>query len=98
MTLFVFFLYFSQKICIMSTMKKVLLLLIITILLAGIFVFLFIRLGGGKYLKKAAKETYELGENVERLQDKMENKEEDVKNKLDIKTDDVKDKEVKKDE
>lgn len=68
-------------------MKKVLFALILIVVLAAALIVAFIRYDGGKYLKKAAKETFEVGEDIEKLTEKMAEKEKkmkkDVSKKLD---------------
>ena len=56
--------------------------LIFTIILAIALLSLFIYYGGGKKVKKAARETYEVGKDLEKLEDKLKKKEKNIKRKI----------------
>ena len=71
-------------------MKKVIFGLLLIVVLAAAVIVAFIRLDGGKYVKKAATETFEVGEDLEELTDKMVKKEKEVKKKIVKDIDDVK--------
>jgi uncharacterized protein Yka (UPF0111/DUF47 family) len=51
-------------------------------MLAAAAIVFFVRKDGGKYLKKAAKKTYEAGEDMDELKEKIIDKEKEVKKKI----------------
>jgi hypothetical protein len=57
--------------------------LILIAILAGAVLAAFIYFGGGKYVKKAAEETYEVGEEMEVLEGEMKEEGKKVKKKID---------------
>jgi len=73
-------------------MKKILLILIVLVALGAFVASVFIRSGGGTVLKKAAEETYELGEKIEEVKEDMIDKETEAKKTINKKIKDIKEK------